>query len=133
VRYRFHYLGGTDPDTLVTYAPSYSNVVTVITLWNFNDTSACPNGRCHIGGRLIPRTKHHKIIVQVRHGSWQPYRVVRTTTRGTYRIPVTGSARGTKYRMIITGTKQLTATVAHYRVTRVTSRDAHAGRVVSLR
>ena len=80
VRYRLHYLGGTDADTSITYAPAYSDVVTVITLWSFRDTSSCPNGRCHISGRLIPKTARHKVIVQVKHGSWKPYRVVRTSS-----------------------------------------------------
>jgi hypothetical protein len=124
VRYRFHYLGGTDPDTSTTYDPSYSNVVTVITLWNFKDTSACPHGRCHISGHLIPRTARHKITVQVKHGSWQRYRVVRTTSRGAYRIGVTGSRSGTKYRMIIARTRSITATSKRYRVIRVTAQNA---------
>lgn len=126
VRYRLHYLGGTDADTLVTYAPAYSNVVTVVTLWGFKDTSSCPNGHCHISGRLIPRTKHHRIVVQVKHGAWKPYRAVRTSSQGTYRIDVTGSPRGTKYRIIIARTKTITATEKGYRVFRVTSRAAAA-------
>jgi hypothetical protein len=124
VRYRLHYLGGTDAGTSTTYAPSYSNIVVVVTLWNFKDTSACPNGRCHISGKLIPKTRRHKIIVQVRHGSWQPYRVVRTSSTGTYRIGVTGSRAGTKYRMIITRTKSITATWKIYRVILVSSRTS---------
>lgn len=122
VRYRFHYLGGTDPNTSITYAPSVSNVVTVTTYWNFKDTSACPNGRCHISGRLIPRTAGHKIVIQVKHGSWQRYRILHTSSRGTYRVGVTGSPAGTKYRMIITATKRLTATQKRYTVIRVSGR-----------
>ena len=132
LRYRLHYLGGTDAVTSVTYAPAYSNVVTVITLWGFKDTSSCPNGRCHISGRLIPKTKHHKVVVQVKHGSWKPYRVVRTSSRGTYRIGVTGSRNGTRYRMTITGTKNITATYKDYRVILVTSRTG-PGHTISRR
>jgi hypothetical protein len=124
VQYRFHYLGGTDPDTSTTYDPSYSNSITVTTLWNFKDTSACPHGHCHISGRLIPRTARHKITVQVKHGSWQRYRVVRTTSRGAYRIAVAGSRSGTKYRMIIARTRSITATSKRYQVVTVSGRSA---------
>jgi len=122
VRYRLQYLGGTDPVTSVTYAAAVSGVVKVITLWGFKDTSACPNGHCHISGRLIPKTARHKIVVQVKHGSWVPYRTVRTSSTGSYRIGVTGSRKGTKYRMIITGTKSITATMKGYRVITVPAR-----------
>jgi len=133
VRYRVHYLGGTDPDTATTYEPSYSGVVTVVTLWNFKDTSACPHARCHISGRLIPRTKHHKIVVQVKHGSWKRYRVVRTGATGGYRIGVTGSRAGTRYRMIITGTRSISPTVKIYRVVRVYGRSGASWRSFSPR
>jgi len=116
VQYRLHYLGGTDGTTSTTYAPSVSKVVTVTTLWNFKDTSACPNGHCHISGKLIPRTKNHKILVQVKHGSWKKYRVLHTSSKGTYRVNVTGSRKGTKYRIIITRTHSITATMKGYRV-----------------
>src|SRR5262249_44706205 len=42
VAYRIHYLGGTDPNTSITYAPSFSNTVVVTTLWKIKDTSGCP-------------------------------------------------------------------------------------------
>lgn len=112
VKYRLHYLGDA------TYAPTYSDVVTVTTLWNFKDTSACPNGHCHISGKLIPKTRHHKILVQVKHGSWKKYRVLHTSAKGSYKVGVTGSRNGTKYRIIIAGTKSIVATTKGYRVIR---------------
>ena len=112
VAYRLHYLGDA------TYAPTYSDVVTETTLWNFKDTSACPNGHCHISGKLIPKTKHHRILVQVKHGSWKKYRVLHTSAKGTYKVGVTGSRNGTKYRIIIAGTKSIVATKKGYRVIR---------------
>jgi hypothetical protein len=111
VQYRLHYLGDT------TFAPTVSNVVTVTTLWNFKDTSACPNGHCHISGKLIPKTKNHKIVVQVKHGGWHKYRVLHTSAKGKYSVKVTGSRKGTKYRIIITATKHITATKKGYIVT----------------
>jgi hypothetical protein len=131
VRYRLHYLGGTDAGTSVTYAPAVSGVVKVVTLWGFKDTSACPNGHCHISGRLIPKTARHKIVVQVKHGSSVPYRVVRTSSTGSYRVGVTGSRKGTRYRMIITGTPSITATMKGYRVIRVTARTGTAARTIT--
>lgn len=110
VKYRLHYLGDG------TFAPVFSNVVTVTTLWNFKDTSACPNGHCHISGRLIPKTKNHKILVQVKHGAWHKYRVLHTSATGTYKVPVSGSRKGTKYRIVITATRTITATTKGYRV-----------------
>ena len=100
-----------------TFAATVSNVVTVTTLWNFKDTSACPNGHCHISGKLIPRTRHHKILVQVKHGAWHKYAVLHTSAKGKYTVKVTGSRRGTKYRIIITATKHITATKKGYIVT----------------
>jgi hypothetical protein len=126
VRYRLHYLGGTDANTAIRYAASYSNVVTVTTLWSFKDTSACPHGHCHISGRLIPRTKHHKILVQVKHGGWKKYRVLHTNRKSKYRVGVTGSRKGTKYRIIIAGTKKIAATEKRYIVTLVPARNARA-------
>jgi hypothetical protein len=111
VQYRLHYLGDT------TFAATVSNVVTVTTLWNLKDTSACPNGHCHISGKLIPRTGHHKILVQVKHGAWHKYAVLHTSAKGKYTVKVTGSRRGTKYRIIITATKHITATKKGYIVT----------------
>src|SRR4051795_10014132 len=110
VQYRLHYLGDA------TFAPVFSNVVVVTTLWNFKDTSACPNGHCHISGKLIPKTKNHKILVQVKHGSWHKYRVLHTSAKGTYKVPVSGSRKGTKYRIIIAATRTITATTKGYRV-----------------
>src|SRR5262249_37089160 len=123
----------TDPDTLTTYKPSLSSVVTVITAWNFKDTSSCPNGHCHIAGRLIPHVGRHKIVVEVRHGSWKPYRTVRTSARGTYRVPVSGSWHGTKYRMTITGTRNLAAIIKKYRVIKVAARGASTRAGITLR
>jgi hypothetical protein len=111
VEYRLHYLGDT------TFAASFSNVVVVTTLWNFKDTSACPNGHCHISGKLIPTTKNHKIVVQVKHGGWHKYRVLHTSAKGKYSVKVSGSRKGTKYRIIITATKSITATKQGYKVT----------------
>jgi hypothetical protein len=111
VQYRLHYLGDA------AFAPSFSKVVIVTTLWNFKDTSACPNGHCHISGKLIPKTKNHKILVQVKHGSWKKFKVLHTSAKGTYRVNVTGSRKGTKYRIIIAATKNIVATRKGYVVT----------------
>ena len=125
VKYRAHYLGGTDGVTI--WDPAYSGVVTVITLWKIKDTSACPMGHhCHISGRLVPKAKHHKILVQVKHGGWKKYRVLHTNRKSKYRVGVTGSRKGTKYRIIIAGTKKIAATEKRYIVTLVPARNARA-------
>jgi hypothetical protein len=127
VKYRVHYLGGTDATTMTTYDASYSNAVSVITLWKIKDTSACPMGHhCHISGRLVPKAKHHKILVQVKHGGWKKYRVLHTNRKSKYRVGVTGSRKGTKYRIIIAGTKKIAATEKRYIVTLVPARNARA-------
>jgi hypothetical protein len=42
--------------------------------------------------------------------------VLHTSAKGTYSVKVTGSRKGTKYRIIITGTKSITATSKGYKV-----------------
>lgn len=125
VKYRAHYLGGTDGVT--TWDPARSGVVFVITLWRIRDTSGCPKAHCHISGRLGPSTRHHKVLVQVkRHGGWHRYRVLHTTRRSTYRVGVSGSRRGTHYRIVIAGTRKITATEKRYVVTLVPARNRTA-------
>jgi hypothetical protein len=122
VKYRAHYLGGTDGVT--TWDPARSDVVIVITLWRIRDTSGCPNGHCHVSGRLGPSTRHHKVLVQVkRSGAWHRYRVLHTSRKSTYRVAVSGSRRGTHYRIIIAGTRHITATEKRYVVTLVPARN----------
>jgi hypothetical protein len=125
VKYRAHYLGGTDGVT--TWDPARSDVVTVITLWRIRDTSSCPNGHCHISGRLGPSTRHHRVLVQIkRNGGWHRYRVLHTSLKSTYRVGVSGSRRGTRYRIIIAGTRRITATEKRYVVTLVPARNRTA-------
>jgi hypothetical protein len=119
VEYRVHYLGGTDPNTEITYAPSFSNTVVVTTLWKIKDTSGCPfNTRhCHLSGKLIPTTKHHKITLQVKHGKqWRKVKTVHSNAKGKYSVTVTATRKQKTYRLVIAKTKHIVATAYGYKV-----------------
>jgi hypothetical protein len=104
VKYRLQYVGDS------TYASSVSNVVTVGTYWDLNDSGACPRG-CFLSGKLAPKAKHHKVTIQVKHGSWKRYKVVHTDSRSKYRAGVEATrGTGTKYRILVGGTKHLLKT-----------------------
>ena len=98
-QYRVHYLGDS------TYGGSYSNVVTVTTYWNLNESGSCSGG-CHFKGKLAPKAKHHKVTIQVKHGHWEKYKVVRTNKKSKWSARVTATrGKGTLYRAVVGGTK----------------------------
>jgi hypothetical protein len=125
VFYRLHYLGGTDPDTSTAYAPSFSPIIRVVTLWNFRDKIACPRA-CHVSGHLIPRTKHHAIVLQVKHaGAWHHVANTRTTSRGSFRVQLPYVRRDTTFRVVFTRTATINATglIVHIHVVRRTGAE----------
>jgi hypothetical protein len=102
--YRVSYVGDT------TYDSAVSNTVTIGTLWNLHDSGSCAGG-CHLKGRLGPKAKHHKVLVQVKHGSWKKYKVVHTDRRSKFRVSVRATrGNGTKYRLVVPGNKHVLAT-----------------------
>lgn len=107
-KYRMHYLGGTDSGTATTYADSYSNTVNVKTAWNLHDQGICAP-RCKIYGKLAPKARHHKMVVQaLHHGTWKRYDVIHTNRRSHWTAFVKPTrGRGTKYRVVVAGTKHL--------------------------
>lgn len=116
VKYRVHYLGGTGTDT-TAYAPSYSNVVTVRTAWNLHPKASCTT-RCRFYGKLSPKAKHHKILIQVKHHGWKRYQVIHTNRRSHWTVFVKPSrGNGTYYRAVVAGTKHLIKTYALGRFT----------------
>lgn len=111
VKYRVHYLGGTDGTT--TWAPTYSNVVTIRTLWNLHENGTCDGG-CHFFGKLSPKAKNHRVLIQVKHGSWKRYKVVKTDRRSHWRANVVATfGHGTLYRAVVAGTKHEIRTTSH--------------------
>jgi hypothetical protein len=112
VRYRVHYVGGTDDTTLTTYDESYSNTVIVRTAWNLHPQASC-QPRCRFFGKLSPAAKHHKVLIQVRHHGWKRYKVVRTNNRSRWSAFVKPSrGNGTYYRAVVAGTRHLIKTYA---------------------
>ena len=106
VKYRLQYVGDS------TYASSVSNVVTVGTYWDLNDSGACPRG-CFLSGKLAPKATHHKVTIQVKHGSWKRYKVVHTNSKSKYRAGVEATrGKGTKYRILVGGTTSLLKTTS---------------------
>jgi hypothetical protein len=113
LKYRIHYLGGTDANTSITYAPSYSNVVTVRTLWNLHEDGTCVGG-CRFFGKLSPNARHHKVLIQVKHGSWKKYKVVKTDSRSHWNARVVATfGNGTYYRAVVGRTKREIKTTSH--------------------
>jgi hypothetical protein len=112
VKYRVHYLGGTDTSTATTYHESYSNVVTVRTAWNLHPKASCTT-RCRFYGKLSPKARHHRIVIQVKHHGWKRYRVIRTNRRSHWTVFVKpGRGNGTYYRAVVAGTRHLIKTYA---------------------
>lgn len=107
VKYRVHYLGGTDTDTATTYTESFSNTVVVLTAWDLHPKALCQS-RCRFYGKLSPKAKHHKVLIQVKHHGWKRYRVVHTNSRSHWSAFVKPSrGKGTYYRAVVARTKHL--------------------------
>ena len=107
VRYRVHYLGGTDTTTATTYDESYSNTLIVRTAWNLHPQASC-QPRCRFFGKLSPTAKHHKVLIQVKHHGWKRYKVVRTNKHSRWSAFVKPSrGNGTYYRAVVAGNKNL--------------------------
>jgi hypothetical protein len=112
--YRVRYSGDS------TYSATTSNVVTVTTLWKVKDTSACPGGHCHISGKLTPKAKHKKLVVQVKVGHWKRFKVLHTSAKSKYQVGVsTRGGKPTHYRLLIPGTKSIAGVKIPYVVHRV--------------
>jgi hypothetical protein len=107
VKYRVHYLGGTDPVSTAVYAPSFSNTVIVKTAWGLAPHAVCGT-HCRFFGKLSPKSKHHKILIQVKHHGWKRYKVLHTDKRSHWTVSVKPSrGGGTYYRAVVAKTKTL--------------------------
>jgi hypothetical protein len=107
VKYRLHYLGGTDTDTSTTYAASYSNTVIVKTAWSMGAHALCAS-KCKFYGKLSPKAKHQKVLIQVKHHGWKRYQVLHTNGHSRWSAVVKPSrGNGTYYRAVVGKTKQL--------------------------
>ncbi|HEX3932733.1 MAG TPA: hypothetical protein VHW64_18700 [Nocardioides sp.] len=117
VKYRLHYLGGTDTDTATTYAASYSNTVIVKTAWNLSPHALCTT-KCRFYGKLSPKAKHRKVLIQVKHHGWKRYKVLHTNAHSHWNVVVKPSrGNGTYYRAVVAKTKQLIKSYAVGRFT----------------
>jgi hypothetical protein len=128
VQYRVHYLGGTDGTT--SWDPSWSSAVSVRTLWNLHESGTCVGG-CRFFGKLSPKAKNHKVLIQVKHGSWKKYKVVRTNRRSHWSAKVVATwGKGTLYRAVVAKTAHEVRTFSQiYRFYKVrASRTAVAAR-----
>jgi hypothetical protein len=97
--YRVHYLGGTDGTTV--WHPVFSNVVTLRTAWNLHEQGVC-DSYCHMFGKLSPSAKNHRVTIQVKHGSWKTYKVVKTNRRSHWNAKVEATwGKGTLYRAVV--------------------------------
>jgi hypothetical protein len=133
VKYRVHYLGGTDDETATTYGDSFSNTVVVRTAWNMHEnvTPYC-QPRCRFFGKLSPKAKHHKVLIQVKHHGWKRYKVVHTNSRSHWSVvckPTRGA--GTTYRAVVAATKHQIRTISRSATFRLV--PARSGSFVSPR
>lgn len=118
--YRVEYSGGTDGTTV--WSPSTSNTVKVVTYWKFTHLHAKWHGGLSYTwfGTVAPGVKNHKVHIQVKHGSWKPYKVVRTNAKSQWSVRVkAGHNRWVKYRAVVAGTRTLhkSWTLARFMVT----------------
>jgi hypothetical protein len=129
VQYRVHYLGGTDGTTI--WHAVWSNVVTIRTAWNLHEQGVC-DSYCHMYGKLSPRAKDHRVTIQVKHGSWKTYKVVRTNRRSHWNAKVVATwGKGTLYRAVVGKTKhEIRTTSGIYRFYKVRA-SRSGGRVLS--
>jgi hypothetical protein len=104
--YPVQYSGGTDGVT--TWAASTSNAVQVLTYWNFHEKIRFVGTQGLMHGVLSPHVKRHRILIQVKHGSWKRYKVIRTDRRSRWSVRVApGRGHYTQYRAVVAGTKRL--------------------------
>jgi hypothetical protein len=115
VQYRVHYLGGTGTDAAgnpIVWDPAYSGVVTVGVGHKLSISGTC-NPKCHFSGKVSPSYKHKPVLVQVKHGSWTKYKVVKTDRHARFRADVTATrGKGTAYRLVVKGSKKFLKVVS---------------------
>lgn len=118
--YRVQYSGGTDG--INTWSPSTSNTVKVVTYWKFNRVKGTYHRRLAFtwSGTLAPHVKHHRVVIQVKHGSWRKYKVVHTNVKSRWSVRVQGGHnRWVHYRAVVAGTNTLhkSYSLAKFKVT----------------
>jgi hypothetical protein len=109
-QYRVEYTGGDDTATggTTAWAASTSNVVQVMTYWNFHAKGRFVGRQGVWYGTLSPHVRNHRILIQVKRGSWQRYRVIRTDRKSHWSVRVTpGHNRYLKYRAVVAGSKKM--------------------------
>jgi hypothetical protein len=107
--YRVQYSGGTDGGSN-TWSPSTSNTVKVVTYWRFKRIKAHWHGGLAYtwSATLAPHVRHHRVLIQVKHGSWKKYKVVHTNARSRWSVRVkAGHNHWVKYRAVVARTKTL--------------------------
>jgi hypothetical protein len=115
-QYRVYYTGGTFTDVngnTQTVDPSYSNVVTVKTLYKFAASGKC-GSVCRVHGKVAPNYKHKKVKVLVRHGkhgAFKKLKVFKTDGRSRFKGVLPGN-RSYYYKFVVKSTKNFTGVVA---------------------
>lgn len=123
VKYRAHFLGGTYTDANGvghTLDPSYSGAVKVDTFYKITVSSPCTHG-CKYIGKIAPKYKHKKVLMQVkRNGHWKKYSVVKTNAKSKFVARVRASrGKGTIYRCVVKGNKKIHATAGDAYIYRI--------------
>jgi hypothetical protein len=109
--YRIYYTGGVNSSGTEAWDAAYSAVMTVKTFRDLNDSGSCSGG-CHLKGKVKPKYKKKKVVIQVkRHGHWKKYKKIRTNKKSKFKVRVQPSkGKGTKYRIVVPGNKRFAKT-----------------------
>lgn len=115
-QYRVYYGGGTFTDVnggTQTIDPSYSNVVTVKTLYKFAASGKCGKV-CKVHGKISPKYKHKPVVVLVRHGkhgAFKKLKTFKTDAKSRFHGVLPGN-RAYSYKFKVKGSKKYTGVVA---------------------
>ncbi|WP_121250927.1 hypothetical protein [Nocardioides ferulae] len=89
------------------------------------NAKAVDRGRhVYLLGRVVPKYKGKRVIIQKRSGGWKTFRKVKTNKKSRFDVRIPGSRRGTVYRAIVKGSKKFAlSTSPAWKVTSYSFRD----------
>lgn len=106
-RYQIQYLGGSSKN--YTYTPSSANVKSKVTRKLKVNTRI---GSLVVKGKVKPKFKKKKFVVQVKSGKWKKWKKVKTNKKSRYRVKLRGNRKGIKYRFVVPASKGFVKTVS---------------------
>ena len=105
MKYRVHYLGGTDSGTAADVRRRRSPTPSSCAPPGASAPHALCTTHCRFYGKLSPKSKNHKILLQVKHHGWKPYKVLHTDKHSHWSAVVKPTrGKGTYYRAVVART-----------------------------